>query len=55
MTNRQEWERSFRSSPSGEVEGATMSGLELDAVYGPDDGAFPGQWLSLIHSDAADE
>ncbi|HXX88981.1 MAG TPA: methylmalonyl-CoA mutase family protein [Acidimicrobiales bacterium] len=44
MTNRQEWERDFRSAPSDEVEGATMSGLELAPVYGPDDGEFPGQW-----------
>ena len=44
VTNRQEWERDFRSAPSDEVEGATMSGLELAPVYGPDDGEFPGQW-----------
>ena len=44
MTNKQDWERDFRSAPSDEVEGTTMSGLELEPVYGPDDGEFPGQW-----------
>jgi len=44
VTNKQDWERDFRSAPSDEVEGTTMSGLELEPVYGPDDGEFPGQW-----------
>ncbi|HTZ10668.1 MAG TPA: methylmalonyl-CoA mutase family protein [Acidimicrobiales bacterium] len=44
MTRRENWERQYRSSPSDQVEGSTMSGLEVDPVYGPDDGEFPGQW-----------
>ena len=44
MTRREDWERQYRAGPSDEVEGTTMSGLELEPVYGPDDGEFPGQW-----------
>ncbi len=44
MTARDDWDRQYRTGPTEAVEGTTMSGLELDAVYGPDDGEFPGQW-----------
>jgi methylmalonyl-CoA mutase, N-terminal domain len=44
VTGRDDWERQYRASPSDAVEATTMSGLELDAVYGPPDGEFPGQW-----------
>ncbi|HZU79943.1 MAG TPA: methylmalonyl-CoA mutase family protein [Acidimicrobiales bacterium] len=44
MTRREDWERQYRAAPSDAVEASTMSGLELDAVYGPDDGEFPGQF-----------
>ncbi len=44
MTRRDDWERQYRAGPTDAVQGTTMSGLELDAVYGPDDGEFPGQW-----------
>ena len=44
MTNRDTWEREFRSALSDAVDPKTISGIELDPVYGPDDGEFPGQW-----------
>jgi methylmalonyl-CoA mutase N-terminal domain/subunit len=44
VTNRQDWERAFDAAPADEVETTTMSGVELDPVYGPDDGEFPGLW-----------
>jgi methylmalonyl-CoA mutase N-terminal domain/subunit len=44
VTNRQDWERAFGAAPADEVETTTMSGVGLDAVYGPDDGEFPGLW-----------
>jgi methylmalonyl-CoA mutase, N-terminal domain len=44
MTKRQEWERAFEQSPIRDVEFATMSGLPVEPVYGPDDGEFPGQF-----------
>jgi methylmalonyl-CoA mutase N-terminal domain/subunit len=44
MTPKKDWELDFRASPTGAVEESTMSGLELDPVYGPPDGLFPGQW-----------
>ncbi len=44
LTGREDWERQYRASPSDVVENTTMSGLEVDPVYGPDDGEFPGQW-----------
>jgi methylmalonyl-CoA mutase N-terminal domain/subunit len=44
LTRREDWERQFRQSPADLVEGTTMSGLEVDAVYGPDNDEFPGQW-----------
>jgi methylmalonyl-CoA mutase N-terminal domain/subunit len=44
VTRREDWERRYRAGPSDEVEGKTMSGIELEPVYGPDDGEFPGEW-----------
>ena len=44
MTRRDDWDRQYQAGPSDSVEPSTLSGLELDAVYGPDDGEFPGQW-----------
>jgi len=44
VTNRDTWEREFRSALSDAVDPKTISGIELDPVYGPDDGEFPGQW-----------
>ncbi|HVC69334.1 MAG TPA: methylmalonyl-CoA mutase family protein [Acidimicrobiales bacterium] len=44
MTGRDDWDRRYRAGPSDAVKGTTMSGLEVEGVYGPDDGEFPGQW-----------
>ena len=43
-TPREEWEQAFASSPVRDTDYMTMSGIPLDAVYGPDDGEFPGQY-----------
>ncbi|HEY2427559.1 MAG TPA: methylmalonyl-CoA mutase family protein, partial [Acidimicrobiales bacterium] len=42
MTNRDEWQQAFDGSPHRDVDPETMSGVPVDAVYGPDDGEFPG-------------
>lgn len=44
MTKRQDWERSFEDSPQRDGEWTTMSGVPVEAVYGPDDGEFPGHY-----------
>ena len=43
-SNRQIWEDAFGVSRIREDDYATMSGIPLDPVYGPDDGEFPGQY-----------
>ncbi len=43
-SNRQQWERAFAESPIRDATFETMSGIPLDAAYGPDDGEFPGQY-----------
>ncbi|MEM9515498.1 MAG: methylmalonyl-CoA mutase family protein [Actinomycetota bacterium] len=42
--NRQRWEEAFAESPIRDAPFETMSGIPLDAAYGPDDGEFPGQF-----------
>ncbi len=45
MTNpRDEWNRAFAAANPRDADFSTMSGIPLDAVYGPDDGPFPGQY-----------
>jgi len=44
MTNREEWQRAFEASGVRDADFTTMSGIPLDAVYGPDDGDFPGAY-----------
>jgi methylmalonyl-CoA mutase N-terminal domain/subunit len=44
MSAREEWQKAFEKSPLRDVEAETMSGVPIDAVYGPDDGEFPGQY-----------
>jgi methylmalonyl-CoA mutase N-terminal domain/subunit len=44
MTARDEWQKAFEASPKRDVDAETMSGVPIDAVYGPDDGEFPGQY-----------
>ena len=43
-TNRELWETAYAASKLRDVDHQTMSGIPLDAVYGPDDGEFPGQY-----------
>ncbi|MGA9277380.1 acyl-CoA mutase large subunit family protein [Ilumatobacter sp.] len=43
-TNRELWEEAFGASRIRDADYATMSGIPLDPVYGPDDGEFPGQY-----------
>jgi methylmalonyl-CoA mutase N-terminal domain/subunit len=38
------WQEAFESSKHRNADFTTMSGIPLDAVYGPDDGEFPGQY-----------
>src|SRR3954463_8077149 len=44
MTERQNWQQAFEESPTRDAAFETLSGLPVDPVYGPDDGAFPGQF-----------
>ena len=41
---REEWERAYAESPTRDADFSTMSGIPLEAVYGPDDGDFPGAY-----------
>ncbi len=43
-TNRENWETAVEAAPTRDADFATMSGIPLDGVYGPDDGEFPGQY-----------
>ncbi|HMK12472.1 MAG TPA: methylmalonyl-CoA mutase family protein [Acidimicrobiales bacterium] len=43
-TNRELWEEAYAASKLRDGDFTTMSGIPLDAVYGPDDGEFPGQY-----------
>jgi methylmalonyl-CoA mutase N-terminal domain/subunit len=43
-TNRALWQEAYDASKLRDVDHETMSGIPLDAVYGPDDGEFPGQY-----------
>jgi methylmalonyl-CoA mutase N-terminal domain/subunit len=44
MTARGEWQTAYEASKLRDADFETMSGVPLDAVYGPDDGEFPGQF-----------
>jgi methylmalonyl-CoA mutase N-terminal domain/subunit len=44
VTNRELWRQAYEASKLRDVDHTTMSGIPLDAVYGPDDGEFPGQY-----------
>ncbi len=43
-TNRENWQRDYAAAPKRDTPFETMSGVPVDAVYGPDDGDFPGQY-----------
>src|SRR3954454_2022928 len=44
MTARRNWQDDFEKTPLRDAEFTTMSGVPVDAAYGPDDGEFPGQF-----------
>src|SRR3954451_25081650 len=44
MTARRNWQDDFEKTPLRDAEFTTMSGVPVEAVYGPDDGEFPGQF-----------
>ncbi len=45
MTNRERWQAAFDASRIRDDQPyATLSGIDVDPVYGPDDGEFPGQY-----------
>jgi len=41
---RDQWQAAFDTSRLRESDFTTMSGIELDAVYGPEEGPFPGEY-----------
>ncbi len=43
-SNRQVWNEAYAASVPADARFQTMSGIELEGVYGPDDGEFPGQY-----------
>ncbi len=42
--SRARWQRAYEESPTRDVDFETLSGIPVDAAYGPDDGEFPGEW-----------
>jgi methylmalonyl-CoA mutase N-terminal domain/subunit len=44
VTRRDEWREAFEAVVARDADFSTMSGVPVDAVYGPDDGEFPGQY-----------
>ncbi|MBK9179138.1 MAG: methylmalonyl-CoA mutase [Acidimicrobiales bacterium] len=41
-SRREQWQQAFDAAPRRDADAETMSGVPLRAVYGPDDGEFPG-------------
>jgi methylmalonyl-CoA mutase N-terminal domain/subunit len=41
---RERWEGAYEAAPQRDADFNTMSGVEVDAVYGPADGEFPGEY-----------
>jgi methylmalonyl-CoA mutase N-terminal domain/subunit len=44
MADRAAWKKDFAASPKRAATFETMSGVPLEAVYGPDGAELPGQW-----------
>ena len=44
MTARERWREEYEASKLREADFETMSGVPLEAVYGPEDGEHPGQY-----------
>ena len=45
--SREVWQKAYNESKLRDADFATMSGIPLDPVYGPDGGEFPGQYPYL--------
>ena len=43
-TPRERWQDAFDAAPAREADFSTMSGIPVDAAYGPADGEFPGEY-----------
>ena len=41
---RERWQDAFDAAPARDADFSTMSGIPVDAVYGPADGEFPGEY-----------
>ena len=41
---KESWQAEYEAQRVRDSEFATLSGIEVDAVYGPESGEFPGQW-----------
>jgi methylmalonyl-CoA mutase, N-terminal domain len=44
MSAREEWRAASEAAPVRKADFTTLSGVEVEPVYGPDDGLFPGQF-----------
>jgi methylmalonyl-CoA mutase, N-terminal domain len=44
MTARDDWEAEYANAAIRDADFETMSGVPVEAVYGPDEGEFPGQF-----------
>ncbi len=44
MNAREEWQAASDATPARAADFTSLSGFEVDPVYGPDDGLFPGQY-----------
>jgi methylmalonyl-CoA mutase N-terminal domain/subunit len=44
MSARDEWREAFAAAPSRAADFTSLSGVEVDPVYGPEEGLFPGQY-----------
>jgi methylmalonyl-CoA mutase N-terminal domain/subunit len=44
MTTKDQWREAYESASHRDADFKTMSGVPLEAVYGPEDGEYPGQW-----------
>ena len=44
MTSKEQWREAYEASTQRDIDFETMSGIPLEAVYGPEDGEYPGAW-----------
>src|SRR4051812_43055452 len=44
MSARDEWQEAFDHAPARAADFTSLSGVEVEPVYAPDDGPFPGQF-----------